>query len=161
MKWGVLEEYVHDEPSGNPGVHLVSSLDDIVQGIVSLDDYQGAGLLLGHHPAGFRDLVEAVPAHLLLLDSQEFVYHGPALSGHVDVPGSEFHQPVSQLGLEKNDQGEYSDIDESAQDGVHQVHVESRDNDFEDEHGHDCHEYVHGGGAPDPLEYEVDQDCNH
>ena len=60
---GVLEEDVHDQAPADLGVHHVAGGDDVLQGILLLDDDERSLLLRGHLPAGFGDLLQGAGVH--------------------------------------------------------------------------------------------------
>ena len=68
---------------------------------------------------------------------------------------------MPHLRLEYHDEGDDTDIDESPEQGVHQLHIKRRHDHSQDEKQDDRHEYVHSGGASYPPERQVDEYGDH
>ena len=68
---------------------------------------------------------------------------------------------MTYLRLENDDEGKDTHVDEGAEDGAHQLHVQGKRKDSQDEYAKDRYEDVHCGRASYPSEYEIDDGGNH
>ena len=123
-------------------------------------DDQRPGLVGGHGSARLGDLVDRASCHLLVLDAHKLVEEVAAFSGH-PIARAELHQKVPHLGLEYDDERDHAHVDESSQQGVHQLHVERRHDHPQHEKQDDGDEYIHCRRPSYPPECQVDEYCDH
>ena len=162
MERGVLEEDVHDQAPADLGVHDVARGDDVLQGILVLDEDEGAGLLRGHLAAGLRDLLQGAGVHVaVLLPAGEDPLQEGLLLQRAAGRAAHRAEEAPHLRLEDDDQGHGAHVDEGAQQRGDHLHAEGFRDDADHDHDDDGDEDVDGGRPADPAEYEIDDGCNH
>lgn len=129
----ILEENSLEEEGGDLGVYRFTGRYILIQTDTSLDDDKGSSLAFGHILAGDNQMSHKILRVSLiviflnkLVDAELFEYR--MLSAKHD-------KGVSDFLLEDYNESEETDIDEATEDGREHIHIESSDDDPEDEEG--------------------------
>ena len=159
MQRRILEEQVHQEPAVDQAVNPVARFDNILQRRLVGKDDQGAGLAFRHGPAGLRNLLDHFAVHPFFADSQKLTEEGLACPGQ--SVGPQAVEEMTDFRLENHNERQHAHVDERAQQGAHQFHVEGCHDHPQEEQGHQGDENVHRRRAPDPPEGQVDDAGHH
>ena len=153
VQGGVLEENVHDQAPADFGVHRVAGGDDVLEGVLVLDDDERAGACRGHLLAGFGDLLHGAGVHAAGLPAEKDFLEETLLLERRAGLAAHRAEEAAHLGLEDDHEGDRAHVDDGAQQGGDHFHPDRLRDHADDEHEDDGDEDIDGRGPADPPEH--------